>query len=252
MREVRFQQVDVFTAVPFQGNPVAVVFDGDRFADDEMQRIANWTNLSETTFVCRPTNPEADYRLRIFTPRAELPFAGHPTIGSAHAVLRAGLRPRTPERLVQECAKGLIALKLGADRIALALPTPVFVEPSVEEVAAAANALGVGAGQVARAGFVDVGPIWLTLQLRDAAAVVALRPEMDRLATARRAERRASSCSASIPRARRPMSKYERSRRRTGCLRIRCAAAATEPSQRLFAAKDYSLSRATSPRRADA
>ena len=184
MREVRFQQVDVFTAVPYRGNPVAVVFDGDRFSDVEMQRIANWTNLSETTFVCRPTNPDADYRLRIFTPRAELPFAGHPTIGSAHAVLRAGFKPRTPGRLVQECAKGLITLKVGEDRIALALPTPVFLKPSVDEVAAAAEALGITAGQIESAGFVDVGPIWLTLQLRDAAAVVALRPEMDRLATA--------------------------------------------------------------------
>lgn len=182
MREVRFQQVDVFTAVPFQGNPVAVVFDGDQFTNDEMQRIANWTNLSETTFVCKPTTTDADYRLRIFTPRAELPFAGHPTIGSAHAVLRAGIQPRTPGRLVQECAKGLIALRVDGERIALALPTPIFLEPSVDEVVAASGALGAGVDDVRQAAFVDVGPIWLTLQLADAATVVALRPSMEDLA----------------------------------------------------------------------
>jgi PhzF family phenazine biosynthesis protein len=184
MREVRFQQVDVFTAVPYQGNPVAVVFDGDRFSDDEMQRIANWTNLSETTFVCKPTKPEADYRLRIFTPRAELPFAGHPTIGSAHAVLRAGLKLRTPGRLVQECAKGFIELRVDGERIALALPAPLIHIPKPEELAAATSALGVQATDVLAAHLIDVGPIWLTLQLADADAVLALRPAMDRLAAA--------------------------------------------------------------------
>lgn len=184
MREVRFQQVDVFTAVPFQGNPVAVVFDGDRFTADEMQRIASWTNLSETTFVCKPTTVDADYRLRIFTPRSELPFAGHPTIGSAHAVLRAGLQPRTPARLVQECAKGLIELRVDGERLALALPTPIFLEPSVDEVVTAAGALGIGVDEVRQAAFVDVGPIWMTLQLTDAATVVELRPAMDLLTAA--------------------------------------------------------------------
>jgi PhzF family phenazine biosynthesis protein len=184
MREVRFQQVDVFTAVPYQGNPVAVVFDGDRFSDDEMQRIANWTNLSETTFVCKLIAAEADYRLRIFTPRAELPFAGHPTIGSAHAVLRAGLQPRTPGRLVQECAKGLIELRIERERIALALPAPLFHTPKPEELAAATSALGLEATDVLAAYVIDVGPIWLTLQLADADAVLALRPAMDRLAAA--------------------------------------------------------------------
>ena len=107
-----FQQVDVFTAVPFKGNPVAVVLDGNGLATAEMQAVARWTNLSETTFVCAPGDPGADYRLRIFTPGRELPFAGHPTIGSAHAVLRHGLRPRTPGRLVQECGKGLVSLRV--------------------------------------------------------------------------------------------------------------------------------------------
>src|SRR5262245_36357936 len=102
MAMLSFQQVDVFTAVPFKGNPLAVVLDRDGLSTPEMQDIAGWTNLSETTFVCAPTDPAADYRLRIFTPRRELPFAGHPTMGSAHAVLRHGRQPKTPARLVQE------------------------------------------------------------------------------------------------------------------------------------------------------
>ena len=105
MKSLAFQQVDVFTAVPFKGNPVAVVLDGDALPGEQMQLIAAWTNLSETTFVCAPTDQRADYRLRIFTPRRELPFAGHPTIGSAHAVLRSGFKPRTTGRLVQDAAR---------------------------------------------------------------------------------------------------------------------------------------------------
>src|SRR5262245_24863378 len=114
MRKAAFQQVDVFTAAPFKGNPVAVVFDGDRISQEEMQSIARWTNLSETTFVCSPTHADADYRLRIFTPRSELPFAGHPTVGSAHAVLRHGLKPRSAGKLVQERLKGLVSLRIEA------------------------------------------------------------------------------------------------------------------------------------------
>src|SRR5438034_900077 len=112
MKTLAFQQVDVFTAVPFKGNPVAVVLDGDELSSAQMQSIAAWTNLSETTFVCTPTDQRADYRLRIFTPKRELPFAGHPTIGSAHAVLRHGLKPRVAGSLVQECAKGLADIEV--------------------------------------------------------------------------------------------------------------------------------------------
>src|SRR6516162_8441353 len=122
MKSVSFQQVDVFTAVPFKGNPVAVVLDGDTLSSEEMQSIAAWTNLSETTFVCTPTDQRADYRLRIFTPKRELPFAGHPTIGSAHAVLRRGFKPRTAGRLVQECGKGLVDIKIDGERLFLSLP----------------------------------------------------------------------------------------------------------------------------------
>src|SRR5262245_59289759 len=135
MSTLPFQQVDVFTAVPFKGNPVAVVLDADGLSTPEMQAIAGWTNLSETTFVCAPTDPAADYRLRIFTPRSELPFAGHPTIGSAHAVLRHGRAPRRLGRLVQECGKGLIDLRIDGDRLFLALPAPAFREPETDRSA---------------------------------------------------------------------------------------------------------------------
>ena len=130
-----FQQVDVFTAVPFKGNPVAVVLGGDALSSERMQAIAHWTNLSETTFVCAPSDPRADYRLRIFTPQRELPFAGHPTIGSARAILAHGQLPRVAGRLVQECGKGLIDIKLDGDHLFLALPDPQFVEAAPSALA---------------------------------------------------------------------------------------------------------------------
>jgi PhzF family phenazine biosynthesis protein len=182
MKTLAFQQVDVFTAVPFKGNPVAVVLDGDRVSAADMQAIAGWTNLSETTFVCAPTDERADYRLRIFTPKRELPFAGHPTIGSAHAVLRHGLKEKTAGRLVQECGKGLVDIKIEGERLFLALPEPRFREPSASQVAAVAEALGVKTADVQRASIVDVGPVWFTLQLPSAETVAALAPDMGRLA----------------------------------------------------------------------
>ena len=178
MTRLPFQQVDVFTAVPFKGNPVAVVLDGSGLSDERMQAIAAWTNLSETTFVCPPSDPAADYRLRIFTPRHELPFAGHPTIGSAHAVLRSGRAPKQAGRLVQECGKGLVEIRAEDDRLFLAVPAPAFREPAAADRAAATAALGVAASDVARAAIVDVGPVWFTLQLRDAAQVTKLAPDM--------------------------------------------------------------------------
>ncbi len=114
-RPVRFQQVDVFSQTPFKGNALAVVFDADGLTDDQMQTIARWTNLSETAFVCRPTDPLADYLVRIFTPAYELPFAGHPTLGTAHALIESGLRPRQPGRLVQQCGAGLVDVALRDD-----------------------------------------------------------------------------------------------------------------------------------------
>ena len=179
-----FRQVDVFTGVPFKGNPVAVVHDADRLTTEQMQEIARWTNLSETTFVCAPSDERADYRLRIFTPASELPFAGHPTVGSAHAVLRAGLRPRTPGRLIQECGKGLITLRVEGERIFFELPRPSLRDPSVEEWAAAAGALGISPEEVVAGAVIDVGPVWLTLQLKDADLVRGLRPDQARVAAA--------------------------------------------------------------------
>src|SRR5262249_20867172 len=181
MERLAFQQVDVFTAVPFKGNPVAVVLDGDRVSSAAMQSIAAWTNLSETTFVCAPTDTRADYRLRIFTPRRELPFAGHPTIGSAHAVLRQVLNAKTAGRLVQECGKGVVDIKVDDERLLLALPEPQFREPTGSQVTAVAGALGVAAADVRRASIVDVGPVWFTLELGSGDAVRALAPDMGRL-----------------------------------------------------------------------
>jgi PhzF family phenazine biosynthesis protein len=149
---------------------------------EKMQSIANWTNLSETTFVCAPTDQQADYRLRIFTPRRELSFAGHPTIGSAHAVLRGGLKPHTSGRLVQECGKGLVDIKIDGERLLLALPEPRFREPTTSDLTAVAEALGITATDIQRAAIIDVGPVWFTVQLASGDAVRALAPEMGKLA----------------------------------------------------------------------
>jgi PhzF family phenazine biosynthesis protein len=183
MKALAFQQVDVFTTVPFKGNPVAVVLDADALSGEQMQSIAAWTNLSETTFVCMPTGQRADYRLRIFTPRRELPFAGHPTIGSAHAVVRRGFKPRTAGLLVQECGKGLVDIKIEGERLFLALPEPEFREPTKSHVAAVADSLGVSAADVQRAAIINVGPVWFTVQLASGDAVRALAPDMGKLAS---------------------------------------------------------------------
>ena len=182
MTKVPFQQVDVFTTVPFKGNPVAVILEGGALSTAQMQTIAGWTNLSETTFVCPPADLAADYRLRIFTPRAEIPFAGHPTIGSAYALLRHGLVPKRTGHLVQECGKGLVQLRVEGERLFLALPTPAFRDPGDSQRAEAAAALGVAATQIQRAAIVDVGPVWFTVQLRDGAAVAKLEPDMAAIA----------------------------------------------------------------------
>ena len=179
-----FKQVDVFTAVPFKGNPVAVVLDGNGLTDAQMQSIASWTNLSETSFVCAPKLADADYRLRIFTPKSELPFAGHPTIGSAWAMLQHGLKPKTPGRLVQECSKGLIALRMVGQNLFFALPKPAFTEPDDEQLVAVAAALRVRAGEIMLSSIVDVGAVWFTLQLGSAEEVIALEPDMALLAAA--------------------------------------------------------------------
>src|ERR1700722_13701190 len=121
-RQRPFVQVDVFSPIPYRGNPVAVVFDAEDLQDPDMQDIARWTNLSETTFVLPPATPAGDYRLRIFTPDGELPFAGHPTLGSAHAWLEQGAMPKGPERLVQECEAGLVEVRRRAGLLSFAAP----------------------------------------------------------------------------------------------------------------------------------
>ncbi len=183
VREIPFQQVDVFTDTPYRGNPVAVVLDGNDLSTKEMQAIANWTNLSETTFVCRPTTPQADYRLRIFTPNSELPFAGHPTIGSAYAWLQQGMKPRSEGCLVQECGSGLVSIQVEDNKLFLALPEPKISNIQPADLHELANALGIQSRQVRVHARVDVGAVWLTLQLPDADTVLHLRPDQSRLAS---------------------------------------------------------------------
>ncbi|MCW2793316.1 MAG: phenazine biosynthesis protein PhzF family [Nocardioides sp.] len=173
----RFSQVDVFSAEPLLGNPVAVVHGADGVSDDEMARFARWSNLSETTFLLEPTDPAADYRLRIWTPGGELPFAGHPTIGSAHAWLEAGGVPATDDTVVQECGAGLVRLRRG-ERLAFAAPPLVRSGPvSSDDRGAIARALRIGEDEMVDSAWVDNGPGWVAVLLRDADAVLALRPD---------------------------------------------------------------------------
>ena len=173
-----FAQVDVFTAVPYKGNPVAVVLDGDGLSDAEMQGFANWTNLSETTFVLPASDPAADYRVRIFTPKAELPFAGHPTLGTAHAVLQAGLASANDGRLVQQCAVGLVELTLSTRGLSFKLPRyAVSDAPGGDEATAWIGAAALIGGAKA----VDVGPVWLIVQLAQVAELEQLAHDPARL-----------------------------------------------------------------------
>ena len=173
----RFSQVDVFSSGAYLGNPLAVVHGADGLSDEEMLRFANWTNLSETTFLVTPTDPGADYGLRIFTPGGELPFAGHPTIGSAHAWLEAGGVPRTDGEVVQQCPAGLVRVRRG-DRLAFAAP-PVTREGPVtgEERGRLLRALALTDTDVVDARWIDNGPGWVGVLLRDATAVLAVRPD---------------------------------------------------------------------------
>lgn len=175
---MRFSQVDVFSAEPLLGNPVAVVHDADAVGDEEMARFARWTNLSETTFLLSPTQPGADYRLRIWTPAGELPFAGHPTIGSAHAWLEAGGVPAADGEVVQECAAGLVRLRRG-ERLAFAAP-PLVRSGPVDDAdrARIVTALRIADADVVDLAWVDNGPGWVAVLLADADAVLSLRPDL--------------------------------------------------------------------------
>ena len=172
-----FAQVDVFTTVACLGNPVAVVLDGAGLATEDMQRFANWTNLSETTFVLPPTSPEADYRVRIFTPAVELPFAGHPTLGTCHAWLTSGQVGRDPDVVVQECGAGLVAVRRAAEGLAFAAP-PLVRSGPVEEVLVRrmADVLRVERAEIVDAQWVDNGPGWVAALFETAEAVLSLRP----------------------------------------------------------------------------
>ena len=173
----RFRQVDVFGSDGAFGNPVAVVLDAEGMGDAEMQRFANWTNLAETTFVLPPTRREADYRVRIFTPVLELPFAGHPTLGTSHAWLESGGEPQG-EEIMQECDAGLVRIRRGEDGLAFAAPPLVRSGPASEEEAAkVAAALHVDPTEMLAVEWVDNGPGWVVGLLESAERVLGLRPD---------------------------------------------------------------------------
>ncbi|WP_433875633.1 PhzF family phenazine biosynthesis protein [Sinomonas atrocyanea] len=173
-----FSQVDVFTSEFLRGNPVAVVHDAEGIPDEEMAAFARWTNLSETTFLLPPTQAGADYRLRIFTPSGELPFAGHPTLGSARAWLEAGGVPAAAGRIVQECGVGLVTLADDAGRLAFAAPPLRRSGPvDAQDLGAIAASLGLSPDDVVDAAWVDNGPGWVGLLLRDAETVLGLQPD---------------------------------------------------------------------------
>ena len=181
MKTRAFQQVDVFTDTAFLGNPLAVVLDGEGLSDAQMQAFARWTQLSETTFVLPPT-PEgaaggADYRVRIFTPGAELPFAGHPTLGTAHAWLSAGGQPRQSGQLVQECGVGLVSLKSVDGRWAFAAPPLLRQTPAPALLAEVLAALGLHADEVLAAQDLNNGPHWLGLLIDSEDTLLALEPD---------------------------------------------------------------------------
>jgi len=170
-------QVDVFTADPYRGNPVAVVLDGTGLSTEEMQRFAHWMNLSETTFVLPPSAAAADYRVRIFTPVAELPFAGHPTLGTCHAWLATGGTPRQAGTIVQECGAGLVTLRETGNGLAFAAP-PLLKDGPVDEelLGRIASILGIGRAGIVDASWADNGPGWVAVLLASAEEVLAVKP----------------------------------------------------------------------------
>ena len=177
----RFKQVDVFTATPYQGNPVAVVLDADGLDTGTMQRFTDWTNLSEATFVLPPTHADADYRLRIFCPGRELPFAGHPTLGSCHAWIEAGGRPKGRD-IVQECGAGLVRIRRDDARLAFAAPPRLRRGPLPEaDVERLARGLDIRRGEVVAHAWCDNGPPWQALLLRSADRVLSLQPDRQAL-----------------------------------------------------------------------
>lgn len=178
-----FSQVDVFTDELTLGNPVAVVHDAAGLTDEQLQGFASWTNLSETTFLLPPIDPTADYRLRIFTTTRELPFAGHPTLGSARAWLSAGGQSRDPGMIVQECPAGLVRIRPDGGRLAFAAPPLLRSGPvAVQDLATIVSGLRVDPADVVDAQWADNGPGWVAVLLRDADTVIGLEPDARALA----------------------------------------------------------------------
>jgi PhzF family phenazine biosynthesis protein len=185
-RQRPYAQVDVFSPTAYLGNPVAVILEAEDLEEADMHRIARWTNLSETTFVLPPTTRAADYRLRIFTPGGELPFAGHPTLGTAHAWLERGRgKPGEPQRLVQECDAGLIEVRRRAGLLSFAAP-PTRRSGDIEEgyLDRIVDAFGIDRRQVVAHQWVDNGPGWAVVRLATADEVLALRPDLSRIPAA--------------------------------------------------------------------
>jgi PhzF family phenazine biosynthesis protein len=174
----RFHQLDVFTDTPYLGNPLAVVHDAQGLSDARMAAFARWTNLSETTFLLPPTDPQADYRVRIFTSGGELPFAGHPTLGSCHAWLSAGGAPRSPDTIVQQCGVGLVRIRRDGPRLAFAAP-PLRRTGPVDDalLVRIAAALGLTKSEILAHQWVDNGPGWCAVMLGSAERVLAVRPD---------------------------------------------------------------------------
>lgn len=173
-----FQLIDVFGEAPFSGNPVAVIADRPDLDGEAMQQITRWLNLSETTFLLPPTHPEADYRVRIFTLQRELPFAGHPTLGTCHAWLAGGGKSRTPGRIIQQCGAGLIPIRQDEGRLAFSAPPLVRsgpVEP--EMIRQVADILRIPENSIVDAQWVDNGPGWVAVMLDSAEAVLAVTPQ---------------------------------------------------------------------------
>ena len=181
-----YKVVDVFTSSPLKGNPVAVVLDADGLDSQTMQNIARWTNLSETTFLLPPTNPEAHYRLRIFTPQSELPFAGHPTLGSAFAALEAGIVQPRNDLLIQECGVGLITLEVqttgSAHQVSFGLPPAKLVSLEASDVVELDAILGQAVVKSAQPAVVNVGAVWVVAQLPSVETLLALTPDYVRSA----------------------------------------------------------------------
>jgi PhzF family phenazine biosynthesis protein len=179
----RFSQLNVFSATPLDGNPLAVVHAAEELSEASMAALARWTNLSETTFLLRPTDPDADYRVRIFTPASELPFAGHPTLGSCHAWLAAGGKPRNAECVVQQCGIGLVRIRRDGSRLAFAAPPLRRTGPLEPEVLEKiVGALSLSRSDVVHHQWVDNGPGWRAVMLRSARQVLSLKPSWAALA----------------------------------------------------------------------